>query len=211
MYLNENNYDCFIECKECSNSQEELEHNVAKIILSECDDDFVNGILKQWCDKEYASLERELLFSQALQCYKNELYAASTALLLTQVGWIINDTSKYLKSNKIIVNKKEYEDFIEYTKIQTREGTEKDDLVRILTTLDVDHYRMSLCVEYITTIIYASSEDFCNNQPCRNKIMHGVQSDFNTKEHALKTILVLDNLIRMRDSIEATNYSDIDN
>lgn len=203
MFLDENKYEIIIDCENRANTQEELELHVSQVVFEECNDCFIKNILEQWCAKKYVIPERELLIRQAIECYENELYAASTALLLTQVNWIINDTSEYMDNNQIDRNEDKIRDYIECAKVKLKKGGEKEKLVEILSTIDIGYYRMSLFVDYINNTAYTSKDNYCHNQPCRNKIMHGIQYDFNTKEHALKTILIFDSLIRMRDYVES--------
>lgn len=44
-----------------------------------------------------------------------------------------------------------------------------------------------------------------SNHPCRNKICHGIQLNFGTKEHALKSILAIDMMIRLAESLKSIN------
>ena len=45
--------------------------------------------------------------------------------------------------------------------------------------------------EYLINVVMTSKNKFDSNQPCRNKICHGEQINFNTKQHALKSILIV--------------------
>ena len=56
-------------------------------------------------------------------------------------------------------------------------------------------------VKYMIKVIYTNNKNYDENQPCRNKIAHGEQTNFNTKEHALKCILILDLIINFSDSL----------
>lgn len=61
-------------------------------------------------------------------------------------------------------------------------------------------------IEYIYNIIF-TSEDSMNqsSQPCRNKICHGIQLNFGTREHALKSILTIDMMIRLGENLKHIN------
>ncbi len=44
-----------------------------------------------------------------------------------------------------------------------------------------------------------------SSHPCRNKVYHGIQMNFGTKEHALKSILTIDMMIRLAENLKQAN------
>ena len=44
-----------------------------------------------------------------------------------------------------------------------------------------------------------------SSHPCRNKVCHGIQMNFGTKEHALKSVLTIDMMIRLAENLKQAN------
>lgn len=72
------------------------------------------------------------------------------------------------------------------------------------------HWIISL--EYIYNIIL-TSEDSMNQSShlCRNKICHGIQSNFGTREHVLRSILTINMLIRLGENLKHINENNAEN
>lgn len=53
--------------------------------------------------------------------------------------------------------------------------------------------------DYIKNVTLYSGKDYSHidNQPLRNKIGHGDQLNFDTKEHSLKAILTIDMMVQL--------------
>ena len=56
-----------------------------------------------------------------------------------------------------------------------------------------------IMANYLRDVCLFSGQDYSHikNQPLRNKICHGDQIEFGTKEHSLKAIFVIDMLIQL--------------
>ncbi len=50
-----------------------------------------------------------------------------------------------------------------------------------------------------------------SSHPCRNKICHGIQLNFGTREHALKSILTIDMMIRLGENLKHINENNAEN
>ena len=50
-----------------------------------------------------------------------------------------------------------------------------------------------------------------SSQPCRNKICHGIQLNFRTREHALKSILTIDIMIPLGENLKHINKNNSEN
>lgn len=73
----------------------------------------------------------------------------------------------------------------------------KTKLLGINQNLTDGFYYWTSFVRYMRKIIYTSEETMStSNHPCRNKICHGDQVNYGTQEHALKSILIIDSLIK---------------
>lgn len=56
--------------------------------------------------------------------------------------------------------------------------------------------------ECLINEVMTSKNKFDSNQPCRNKICHGEQINFNTKQYTLKSILIVDMVIFLGNRIK---------
>ena len=178
-------------------------------IVSYCDDNFFEGLKYNWNNSLILSEDRNLLIKQGIQCYENGNYAACVALLMCQMYGIISDIKQYLEENEIMCDKN---DFLEkYNKFHPNNNKNDEDIIRILskpkkqvekdnlliayTIIDDNSTYLSMMSEYLINVVMTSKNKFDSNQPCRNKICHGEQINFNTKQHALKSILIVDMVI----------------
>lgn len=67
-------------------------------------------------------------------------------------------------------------------------------------------------IEYIYNIILTSKDSMNqSSHPCRNKICHGIQLNFGTREHALKSILTIDMMIRLGENLKHINENNAEN
>lgn len=186
--------------------------NVTKYIFDVCDMGFIKSILNDWLTSKIINKDRKKLFEEAIKCYQLELYAACVSLLSTQLGGVITDIYNYAKKNNIEIDK--YFFCILYKEFHPKDTTsdneilnkmeygEKNQLIALCCS-DYEYCIVwEIMIRYIINVIYISGKnDFDDSQPCRNKICHGEQMNFNTKEHALKCILVLDLIINFSDNL----------
>lgn len=73
-------------------------------------------------------------------------------------------------------------------------GAAKDRLLMLLMSSDGAGRIWEAAVSYVLDVVLSNSvdEDLMAHNPLRNKICHGAQTDYGTREHALKAILVTD-------------------
>jgi hypothetical protein len=72
---------------------------------------------------------------------------------------------------------------------------------------DKGHVTYDLIIDYIKDTILTSTgkyEDIAEHNPLRNKICHGQQTNYGTMEHALKSILCVDLVVKLGEIIENT-------
>lgn len=87
-----------------------------------------------------------------------------------------------------------------------REIDEKTQLLWFITDAEDGILYWIKAIEYIYNTILASKESMNeSNYPCRNKVCHGIQMNFGTKEHALKSILTIDMMIRLAENLKQAN------
>ena len=69
----------------------------------------------------------------------------------------------------------------------------------------------TVAIEYIYNTILTSEDGMENSShPCRNKICHGIQTNINSREHALKAILITDILLHLSEEIMNHPLPDFD-
>ncbi|EPB8219508.1 hypothetical protein ACV3P7_01570 [Clostridium perfringens] len=209
------NYDCFIkleeigwmpcldltkdEKKDIVNILSEVnEKNISKvnsIIFKHYSHERIDSIYNEWLKNTYLKKERFELLKQAIECYKNNYFAGCVSLITCQYGGIIKETEEYFNSipelkaeiNKIKKEQKQEEKYIK---------SEKHIADRIYGVSDF-HVTTMLFNDYIKKYVYCDSKSAKYNIPNRNGICHGSLINYNTQEHALKSILIVDSLIRL--------------
>ena len=178
-----------------------------EVVFSFIDNDYIDEMFASWMKVENIDDNRVPLLKEALDLYKKQYYYASTALLMCQVDGIaadIFDANILDDSCDEIVNiiKKVYQsarlsgdcDNLDIKKVRKREK-----LQLIWASGSVEHGMLlwQIIANYMVENIYASGNNADYRNPCRNKICHGEQLNYGTREHALKAILVIDLLVNL--------------
>lgn len=157
-------------------------------------------------DKSIKSIE------EAITLYIREMYYGSVSVFACQLNGIITDTYEmqrsYGKDFDLEDIKLAYRNFNPKKEIPQRikKDSERTQLLWFITDAEERIVYWIKAIEYIYNIVL-TSEDSMNqsNHPCRNKICHGIQLNFGTKEHALKSILAIDMMIRLSESLKLIN------
>lgn len=182
----------------CSNG-EDIEA-VKKIIFSYCTDSFLESMEKDWNDCGAITATRKPVLSEAILMHKQGYYYASTSMLMCQVYGVASDIVDLAKTNGLEVND-ETKDFVsEYFKIKREDvDKEKGKLMQMVVMTESGMMLWDAMASYLQSEILCSSESKKRwaTQPLRNKICHGDQLNFGTKEHSLKAILTIDMLIQL--------------
>ena len=90
--------------------------------------------------------------------------------------------------------------------IQVKKLKEKGQLVYIIGMLGARgmiYWRVA--AEYISTVVLVSGspkKEILDHHPLRNKICHGEQLDYGTREHALKAILAINLIIEIANAVK---------
>lgn len=184
---------------------------VSKFIFDICDIEFVKATLDEWLQNNFISCLRKPLLVEAIKCYENELYGGCVSLLICQLNGVITDL--FEQAQTTIDFNEEFFCYL-YRELHPQDTStnkkivlkmtkgEKNRLVTMMCNSDSDFCLVwEAMVKYMIKVIYTNNKNYDENQPCRNKIAHGEQTNFNTKEHALKCILILDLIINFSDSL----------
>lgn len=141
--------------------------------------------------------ERLPLFHEALLLYQLGYYYGAVAILTTQLIGITADIECFLKKNNASYSPKTLEIINKRYRL-----TNTNDTSRVMTavvegmTIDDDQNEYGYFLGYLRCKIFhthmpkADTEKHVN----RNKLCHGSQLNYGTKEHALKVILCVDAL-----------------
>lgn len=209
------NYECFIRLKEIGwmpcldltkEEKEDIvcilseinEENVAKvnsIIFKHYTNERIDSIYNTWLNNTYIKQERFELLKQAIECYKNNYFAGCVSLITCQYGGIIYETEQYFNSIpglRMEINKIKSEQRQERKKV----SSEKHTVDRIYGVSDF-HITTMVFNDYFKNYVYCDSSKAKNNIPNRHGICHGVLTNYNNREYALKSILIIDSLIRL--------------
>lgn len=187
-----------------------LKEMVSNIIFENASISFFRSINQQWNDCEWLEDSQKKLLNSAIRCYNESLYDATVAILMCIVDGIIDEIIKFIDQNKICYDEKEYIAYLSYfsqdysndfcskkiTKI-----SEKKKICVIGSTIENANIFWLLCLEYIVDVVLTSKSNFPIEQPCRNKVCHGVQTDINYREIAIKSILAVDIIIALGNNL----------
>lgn len=209
------NYNCFIkleeigwmpcldltkdEKKDIVNILSELnEKNISKvnsIIFKHYSHERINYIYNEWLKNTYLKKERFELLRQAIECYKNSCFAGCVSLITCQYGGIIKETEEFFNSNPEL--KKEINKIKKEQKQEQKYLESEKYIADRIYGASGFHITTMLFNDYIKKYVYCSDKQAKENIPNRNGICHGTLLNYNTREHALKSILIMDSLIKL--------------
>ena len=181
------------------------EEAVKEIVLAYCSDDFLKTMEDDWNSCEVISAERKPILSEAMLMHKQGYYYASTSMLMCQVYGVASDIVDLAKKNGLEIDDEEKDFVSEYFKIKREDiDKEKGRLMQMTVMTESGMMLWNAMAKYLQSEILCSSESKKRwaTQPLRNKICHGDQLNFGTKEHSLKAILTIDMLIQLAYEIE---------
>ncbi len=182
----------------CQNDKNE--EIVAEIIYNYCTDDFLVAMEKDWLECSVINCKRKGVLIEALSMHKQGYYYASTSMLMCQVYGVAADIEEILKDNGLSLSKDEKAYVAELYGMQPKYiDNEKGKLFQTLMFTESGVLLWDAMADYLKDVCLCSKSDYSeiSNQPLRNKICHGDQLDFGTKEHSLKAVLVIDMLIQL--------------
>lgn len=142
--------------------------------------------------------ERLPAIKEALLLYQLGYYYGSVAILITQMEGILFDIDGYITEHGLTY-KEENLRLID-TRYKASKKNEKGLMLKtLLTAKDIDGIAVEYdyLIGYLRTVVLrdALPEEELLEHANRHKICHGKQSNYGSKEHALKTILCIDALV----------------
>ena len=190
-----------------SNETDEHIEEIKQIIYEFCDKEFIENLYDSWLKSSVIEKDRLPILRESITLYDQGKYYGAVSLLLCQLSGIINDTYAIQKSYNKNFSKQEVKPIYEHynpgksyedNKKGIRESSEKTRLLWFLSDTSGGGllYWMA-AIEYLYNIVLTSEESMNQSEhPCRNKVCHGIQLNYGTKEHALKAILSVDLIIQ---------------
>lgn len=196
---------------------EDNEDEIRDIIYNFCTSELVKGLLEEWERSSVINQGRIPILKEAITLYTCELYYGAVSTFVCQLNGIITDTyemqRRYGKDFDLEDIKVVYKKFNPEKKIPSKitKNSERTQLLWFASDVKGGIVYWIKAIEYIYNIVL-TSENFMSqsNQPCRNKICHGIQLNFGTKEHALKSILAIDMMIRLAENLKLLNEETIE-
>ena len=188
-----------------------LKEEVDLVIYEKCDEEFIKEIKNRWLKNKNLNADRKNIIIHAIDKYLEHDYISCVSILACQMSGVIldmnisdNDVDKKVrkedlidtisflsKKNSLIYKSKDYKRLLK---------KEKNMFTLAVCSIDVGPLYLHEILKYIYQIIFGSEENLSSGtNPCRNKICHGEQVNFNSKEYGLKSILTIDILIYILD------------
>lgn len=203
------------------NEQRSRSTDLNYLIFEYCNRDLLEKLENDWNRSSVMQMGRLPILKEAVVLYYNEHYYGAVSILMCQLMGIITDTYNMQKSyGKDFTLEDITTAFENYNPgksakecVNTRGGNykrkEKNQLLWFLSDAQEGILYWIHAVKYIYNIILTSNDNMSESMhPCRNKICHGEQLNFGTKEHALKAILTIDMMIRLAESLKKVNESE---
>ncbi len=174
------------------------------VIFNYCDDKFIKKTFDFWAKCGQVSELRLPILREALDMHLAERYYASTALLMCQLYGVVIEISHFAQENSIIISNENKRKIARHYKMDDKLiDTEKGKFIQLSTLPNNGVLLWEATAEYIQNEILCSSDSKIrwSQQPLRNKICHGEQLNFGTKEHSLKAILCIDILMKLSNEV----------
>lgn len=185
----------------------ELRELVSEIAFDTLDDNWLKEIRDRWEDHDELTDCEKRVLNSALNRHEKSDYEGCVALLMNLLEGLIE---KYCPSGMKKLEGEQADQFDRYAsklgvnpshnkKGEPRKLAYAKDKVLLLVLLSENGlYTFQHAADYIVSVILTNvmDADIAAHNPLRNKICHGVQTDFDTLEHSLKAVLVTDIVIR---------------
>jgi hypothetical protein len=202
-------------------NKRKISEDFQDLIFEYCNDEFLDNLENDWNNSSVIQKGRLPILKEAVLLYKNENYYGVVSVMMCQLMGIITDTYdmqiSYGKDFSLDDITAAFENYNPgknakqciNTKNDNYKRKEKNQLLWFLSDAQEGFLYWIHAVKYIYNTILTSDDNMSESMnPCRNKICHGEQLNFGTKEHGLKSILTVDMMIRLAESLKKVNESE---
>ena len=208
MYLVDNAEVCEgLDMLSSSATDVELRDAVADIACEALGSDWIDETRARWASHDELTSGEQGVLERALERHEKGDYEGCVALLMNLFEGLIE---KYCPSEVKKLEGDQAELFDLHAeklgldpshngKGKARKLTNAKDRVLVMVLLsESGWYTFQRAADYIVSVILTNTmdADIAEHNPLRNKICHGDQTEYGTKEHSLKAILVTDIMIR---------------
>lgn len=185
------------------------EQDLKIYLYSQCNKEFISDLLSSWKQNSSLKEERKQILCESCECYLDGKYGACVSVFACQFDGLIDDINYYIQENNVLFDSKEFEclyyEFCPNVNKNSKKVTEKNKFIKAISTIDEGCMIWWTCCDYVINEVYSNNPDYSKMNPNRNKICHGEQLNISNKEHALKSILLADMLIKLKTKIEKAN------
>lgn len=180
---------------------------VTEAVLAYYDQARVKAIGARWENARLVDEGQQKLLAEAIERHNAGDYLASTALLACLSGGLAEKFYWYAFEAGLLSDE-------EFSLVAEACGVRKPSKAK--ATARVQVFSLALCTEqgalywnaaceYIANTMLTSKKDWeslAEDNPLRNKICHGLQTNYGTEVHSLKAILAVDLLLRLGAIVE---------
>lgn len=181
--------------------------DVSELAVRYLNDEWLASVANRWAEVSGFSADEDDVLAKALSYHKSRDYAACVAVLMCVFEGLI---ASYFGPSVVLDSEKERDPFDylaeEYglqptfkRKTPRLENTKDLVLIALLRAEDGGLLVWQHAVDYVIRIVLTNimDEGIAAHNPLRNKICHGVQTNYDTQEHSLKAILATDLVIQL--------------
>ena len=178
---------------------------IRQLAFDLCSEEFMDALQQDWSTCPALPEDRTPILNEALLMYKQGYYYGCTSILMCQVYGVASDVVAIVKKHDLELDD-EMKDFAAEQFNIRREDIDKEKgrLLQTVMMTESGQLLWEAMADYLQKEILCSSDSKKRwaTQPLRNKICHGDQLNFGTKEHSLKAILTIDMLIQLAYEID---------
>ena len=158
----------------------------------------INAIYNSWGKMKFIKQDRLPILKEAINMHKKGFYYSSVSILMCQFSSIIQDNYKFLIKQGAIFDDDFVDDILKHFDIdKMKKDSDKGRLCQQLSYMTKGGLFQYEFLKYLNDYVLNSNKQRLKNNPNRNKICHGEYLKYNTWEHSLKSILVIDGLLRL--------------
>ena len=187
--------------KACQETDDE--NAVKQIVCNHFTHSVLDDMVADWYACPGVPKERLSILSEAVALHKSGHYAASVSMLMCQLYGVATDIKNIANTNGLVLTQDEKQFMNEHFALSNRMSGERKKLMQSFFFTSSGIIAWEAAAEYLNEVTLVSGDNSPHHpdHPMRNKVCHGDQLSFNTEEHSLKSILVIDMLIQLAYSV----------
>lgn len=180
----------------------------ATLVFNHSEKDINQNFLNDWTSIKFLE-DRNHIFTEAFNAYKNQLYAPAIVFFLTQLDFIIMEIAKALNidNNHRNTNLKIISDIIEYIDNDILYNKYLSDFFPKDGKHDqvIYFYQLKSLSQYLKNITYEDTSKIDNDVILnRHGILHGKFIHYSNNENSIKIILLIDEILQFYKNILKT-------